>query len=188
MPPAWPVEVVLGARHYIAGVSLSATEHVRRQAAGIGAITSYGAAFALWELPTGGTVPADHVPAVHRRELRRLSDANVIETIGGFERIATRPLDVVYLVAARSSCSRGLEAFGDRWWAPTRAVVTTNATPLDLRRARRYKVGVYTDEGWVAPPIISRQARLSPLSWWQAELVYDQMLSGGPIGEAARTA
>ena len=154
----------------------------------MGAIGSYAAAFAMWELPMGGTVPTDHLPDVHRRELQRLGEAAVTKTADGFERVATKPLDVIYLVAVRSSTRHGLEAFGDRWWAPVRVVVAPHATPLDARRAQRHKIGLCAGGTWVAPAIVSRQARLTPLSWWQAELVYDQLLRGGTIDEAAQTA
>lgn len=120
LPSAYPATVSLGSHTYVAGVRLAGSEHTRRQRAGLGAVTSYAAAFAMWELPTGGTVPANQLPEVHRRALRVLPDAAVTETDDGFERVATRPLDVVYLVAIRSSCRRGFDSFGDRWWAPVR--------------------------------------------------------------------
>lgn len=167
---------------YTAWARIDSAEHVRRQQAGLGAVTSTALLSSLWELPSGGAVPAH---SLTDSVVTRLRSAGCLasESAEGFTRMyapigtvdavafaGDRPDDVVKRAASFSPIVRRY------------AIVRAHEVPAEaISCAQLYGVGLIVQEGAavvLVEPSPPETGRPHVYRWWLAELAYSHIELG----------
>ena len=168
--------VTIPTEGYTAWARIDSAEHVRRQQGGLGAVTSTALLSSLWELPSGGSVPANSLSESVVARLRSASCV-VSESAEGFTRTyapigavdavafaGNRPGDVVKRAASFSPIVRRY------------AIVRARKVSAEaISCAQLYGVGLILQEDAavvLVEPSPPETGRPHVYRWWLAELAY----------------
>jgi len=188
--PTKPVVVMLSSVEQVPFMSSRATcaqvqmrvdlhEHERRQATGLGAVTSERLLDVLMSLPMGMAVPVDSVDESSRRVLGRAPAAVVDEVDGEFVRLVRRPIAVESVLMTGGTwraAQAAISCFAAHCQRTVRLPVV-DVDPLLRAEAEHLGVGIASIHGdlLVAPrPFVAR--RFTSYGWWFTERLYEQWL------------
>jgi len=183
-----PVPLCIDGRRYVVGLELNFQEHVRRQRAGLGAVTSTGLLHALWEFPYGISFPARSFEDMDRATLMGATPGWVERRGDDFLRLyqpvgAVRSITVSDTSLARAVTKAASHSPTVRRTAVWRTSTTSESpkTLATLMRAKVLGIGVLIHNEkckveLVAPADATR-GRPVVYRWWQAELAYRNWVS-----------
>lgn len=187
--------VVSGARAD-AILTVDSTEHGRRRAAGLGAVTGWRMLRTLSSLPVGIAIPVSSLPEAQWL-LLQCAGAGIVDVDVENRTVTRRLLPAVVVQAAvargrswdavlRSACQFAGAAQRIAWFptAPPR-------TGERLWEAHVHGVGVWVGERdvtVVAPPEVFKASRVKPASWAFQEAAYAAWLRAAGMHEACHDA
>ena len=176
------VEVGLRDGPVLLTVHADESEHARRSAGRLGAITDRALVTALWELPAGFEVSTSALPAWVVERLQGVSPEVVEERGDSLVRVLRPPLTITGAMAIGRRFDRILRRVGQVSAIAAMAVIVHRAVdPADagLLDAQLYGVGVGTALGGVITPVVEAAPVVptpGPYLWWIAELAYAQLV------------
>lgn len=179
-----PTEISLPEGPVAVTITVDQTEHARRVALGLGAISDRQLLTALWELPYALDVPTKRIPGWASARLTGTALPVVSADSDLLQRVVHPPLTVSGVLAVGRSLDRPLRRVGQLSAVAPMAVVVQHQVEADdpvLLEAALYGVGVgCSTRGALTrisepEPVIPRPG---PFLWWIAELAYQQLIDG----------
>lgn len=175
------VAVTIDGVRVAAGFHVDSTEHARRHATGVGAITSTSLLHGLWLLPSGVPVPAEALPDHKREPLSRLP--GLVAATDNKLRRTYEPAGVVRAIACGGR-SPGKAIEGAARFSPIfrryAAVAPDATTAAAIASAITRGVGVVETDGVEARIICDAPDAVlgvpAVYRWWVAELTYEAWL------------
>lgn len=175
------VAVTIDGVRIAAGFDVDRTEHARRHATGVGAITATSLLHGLWLLPSQVPVPADALPDHKREPLSKLP--GLVAAIDDELQRIYEPAGVVRAIACGGR-SPGKAIEGAARFSPIfrryAAVAPDATTVAAIASAIARGVGVVETDGVEARVICDAPDALlgvpAVYRWWVAELTYEAWL------------
>lgn len=176
------VEVGLRDGPVLLTVHVEESEHARRAAVQLGAITDRELLTALWELPAGLEISASALPAWTVDRLQNVPAAVVAEGGDSLVRAARPPVRISGALAIGRRFDSVLRRVGQvSALAPMAVIVQRAIDPADagLLNAQLFGVGVGTALDGVITPLVEAAPVVptpGPYLWLIAELAYEKLV------------
>lgn len=157
-------------------------EHVRRLAAGVGAITNRSIVNALWELPHHEEIPVKDVPDWVIKRLGQADREIVVRTGRGITRTIQLPVEITGALAFSTKLRPAMSAVGALSAIAPMAVVTRGPIATDhpdYLDAQLFGMGVLTEVDrymYLEIPPERADPLIGAFQWWAAEVAYSGLL------------